>query len=81
MMIKIELSQSLDINALIAELTDEMKENKAIKHALDVRSALATSNYHKFFKLYLEAPNMGAYLMDHFVERERISALKILCKS
>ncbi|CAH1762568.1 8603_t:CDS:10 [Entrophospora sp. SA101] len=70
-----------DINALIAELTDEMKENKAIKHALDVRSALATSNYHKFFDLYLKAPYMGAYLMDLFVERERISALKILCKS
>jgi hypothetical protein len=58
-----------------------MKENKAIKHALDVRSALATSNYHKFFELYLKAPNLGAYLMDHFVERERIAALKILCKS
>ncbi|CAJ0765440.1 24453_t:CDS:10 [Entrophospora sp. SA101] len=70
-----------DINALIAELTDEMKENKAIKHALDVRSALATSNYHKFFDLYSKAPNMGVYLMNLFVERERIAALKILCKS
>ncbi|RHZ55359.1 hypothetical protein Glove_416g5 [Diversispora epigaea] len=70
-----------DINALIAELTDDMKSDEAIKHALEVRSTLATSNFHKFFQLYLKAPNMGAYLMDHFVERERIAALTILCKS
>ncbi|CAG8534563.1 7217_t:CDS:10 [Gigaspora margarita] len=70
-----------DINALIAELTDEMKNDEAIKHALEVRSTLATSNFHKFFQLYLKAPNMGAYLMDHFIERERIAALQTLCKA
>ncbi|CAG8545987.1 5243_t:CDS:10 [Funneliformis mosseae] len=70
-----------DINTLIAELTDEMKRDESIKHALEVRSTLATANYHKFFKLFRKAPNMGAYLMDHFVERERIAALIVLCKA
>ncbi|CAG8730376.1 8284_t:CDS:1, partial [Racocetra fulgida] len=58
-----------------------MKNDEAIKHALEVRSTLATSNFHKFFQLYLKAPNMGAYLMDHFIERERIAALQTLCKA
>ncbi|CAB5377100.1 unnamed protein product [Rhizophagus irregularis] len=70
-----------NINSLIAELTDEMKRDESIKHALEVRSTLATANYHKFFELFLKAPNMGAYLMDHFIERERIAALTVLCKA
>ncbi|OAP60023.1 hypothetical protein AYL99_05025 [Fonsecaea erecta] len=57
------------------------KKEPAIKHALEVRSALALGNYHKFFKLYLTVPDMGAYLMDMFVERERLAALACLCKA
>ncbi|RUP44757.1 SAC3/GANP/Nin1/mts3/eIF-3 p25 family-domain-containing protein [Jimgerdemannia flammicorona] len=70
-----------DINGMMAELTEEQKGDPVIAHALNVRSALATSNYHKFFKLYNEAPNMGGYLMDQFVERERVEALKTMCKA
>ncbi|KTW26182.1 hypothetical protein T552_03073 [Pneumocystis carinii B80] len=64
-----------DIHEILLKLTEEEKRNKAIKHALDVRSALVMSNYHSLFKLYLDAPNMGGYLMDCFVERERVIAL------
>jgi len=71
-----------DINALISELTPEQKEHDFIKHALDVRSAVANGNYHKLFELYLNPPhNMACYLMDHFVERERIKALKVMTKA
>ncbi|UKZ79989.1 hypothetical protein TrVFT333_007753 [Trichoderma virens FT-333] len=52
------------LNDTLADLTAAEKEEKPIKHALDVRSALALGNYHKFFQLYLDTPNMGAYLMD-----------------
>ncbi|KAI9732284.1 MAG: hypothetical protein M1818_007604 [Claussenomyces sp. TS43310] len=52
------------LNDVLADLTIAEKEEAPIKHALDVRSALALGNYHKFFRLYLETPNMGAYLMD-----------------
>ncbi|KAF2714281.1 hypothetical protein K504DRAFT_370618 [Pleomassaria siparia CBS 279.74] len=67
-----------DMNDLLAELTPADKAHDWIRHALDVRSALALGNYHKFFKLYLEANTktyMGVYLMDMFIERERFNAL------
>ena len=69
-----------DMNDMLAELTLADKSHKWIKHALDVRSSLALGNYHKFFRLYLEAENMGAYLMDMFVERERLNALANISK-
>ncbi|OBT42572.1 hypothetical protein VE00_07125 [Pseudogymnoascus sp. WSF 3629] len=57
------------------------KDELAIKHALGVRSAVALGNYHRFFRLYLDTPNMGAYLMDMFVERERLAALSNICRA
>ncbi|RVX68586.1 hypothetical protein B0A52_07013 [Exophiala mesophila] len=70
-----------DMNDVLSDLTEADKKEPAIKHALEVRSALALGNYHKFFKLYLTVPAMGAYLMDMFVERERLAALACLCRS
>ena len=70
-----------EMNDILADLTPAEKKAPAIKHALDSRSALALGNYHKFFQLYLETPNMGAYLMDMFVSRERLSALTNICKA
>ncbi|KAK9765133.1 hypothetical protein K7432_006765, partial [Basidiobolus ranarum] len=70
-----------DINTMMAELTAQQKDDSAVKHALEVKSAISMSNYHSFFRLYLTAPNMGGYLMDHFADRERITALQIMCKA
>jgi hypothetical protein len=69
------------LNDSLADLTPAEKEEPPIKHALDVRSALALGNYHRFFQLYLDTPNMGAYLMDMFVARERLAALCNICKA
>lgn len=69
------------LNDVLADLTTAEKKEKAIKHALDVRSALALGNYHRFFQLYLDTPNMGGYLMDMFVDRERLAALCNICKA
>ncbi|KAG8927968.1 hypothetical protein FRC02_007552 [Tulasnella sp. 418] len=70
-----------DLNRLMSSLTPQIKANPAVKHALDVQAALATNNYHAFFRLFMNAPNMGAYIMDHFVERERIAALCVMSKA
>lgn len=69
------------LNDTLADLTTAEKEQWPIKHALSVRSALALGNYHKVFQLYLDTPNMGAYLMDMFVTRERLAALCNICKA
>ncbi|CAM1511692.1 Fc.00g092050.m01.CDS01 [Cosmosporella sp. VM-42] len=69
------------LNDTLADLTAAEKEERAIKHALEVRSSLALGNYHKFFQLYLDTPNMGAYLMDMFVVRERLAALCNVCRA
>ena len=52
-----------------------------LTHALRVRAALSLSNYHRFFQLYREAPNMAGYLMDAHVPRQRISALTVICRA
>lgn len=68
------------LNDTLANLTTAEKEERPIKHALQIRSALALGNYHKFFQLYLDTPNMGAYLLDMFVARERLAAICNICK-
>ncbi|KAL2128928.1 hypothetical protein VTI74DRAFT_8465 [Chaetomium olivicolor] len=77
----IHTANRTELNNALADLTAAEKKDKAIKHALDVRSALALGNYHRFFQLYNETPNMGAYLMDMFVGRERLAALCNICKA
>ncbi|ERT02510.1 hypothetical protein HMPREF1624_00809 [Sporothrix schenckii ATCC 58251] len=65
----------------MADLTADEKKEEPIRHALQVRSALALGNYHRFFQLYLATPNMGAYLMDMFANRERLVAMCNICRA
>ena len=67
--------------ALLAQLTPMEKSDPGVHHALQVHAALATSNYVRFFRLFNHAPNMSGYILDHFVERERMSALTIMSKA
>lgn len=70
-----------ELNLLLARLTPAQRSPACVQHALKVHRAMTTANYHAFFVLFLEAPNMGGYLMDHFLDRERIKALGILSKA
>lgn len=47
-------------------------------HALKVRIALSQGNYCRFFKLYSEAPNAGASLIEVFIDKIRILSLRNL---
>ena len=70
-----------DMNDLLADLTPADKQKDGVQHALQVRSALASGNYHKFFRLYLDTPFMGGYLLDLIIQRERLAAMAALCRA
>ncbi|XP_074648010.1 leukocyte receptor cluster member 8 homolog [Tubulanus polymorphus] len=72
---------SLDMITVLRSLSESDHEDICIAHALALRSAWQLSNYHKFFKLYTIAPKMSGFLVDWFVDRERILALKLIVKS
>ncbi|BGP09390.1 hypothetical protein JCM10049v2_005258 [Rhodotorula toruloides] len=70
-----------ELNTTLAELTPEETRDPSVSHALAVRLAVSQGNYTKFFRLFNAAPKMGAYVMDHFVPRERVTALVTMCKA
>lgn len=71
----------LDLNLFVGQLTPKQRADKAVQHALDVQRAQSMGNYHRLCQLYTNAPNMGAYIMDHFIDRERIKALIVITKA
>lgn len=70
-----------ELNNTLASLTDTETQDPSVSHALAVRLAVTQGNYAKLFRLFMAAPKMGAYIMDHFVERERIAALVTMTKA
>ncbi|KAH7890722.1 SAC3/GANP/Nin1/mts3/eIF-3 p25 family-domain-containing protein [Phlebopus sp. FC_14] len=70
-----------ELNLYVGQLTPRQKVDPAVQHALRVQRALSMGNYHALFEMYLNAPNMGAYIMDHFIDRERAKALVIMSKA
>ena len=52
-----------------------------VRHALDVRKALVSSNYAAFFRLYDSAPALGRALMDLVVPKLRFECLDCFMKA
>ncbi|XP_037813460.1 leukocyte receptor cluster member 8 homolog [Lucilia sericata] len=72
---------TLDTTTVLRSITQAQRENPAIAHAMEFRSAWAMGNYCKLFRLYKTAPLMAGHLIDWFIERERKAALKTIVKS
>ena len=70
-----------ELNLYVGQLTPAQKMHRAVQHALRVQRALSMGNYHALFEMYLNAENMGAYIMDHFIDRERAKALMVMTKA
>jgi len=65
----------------MSKLTDVVKKDECVAHALELKTAWALKNYAKFFKLHTNAPKMAGYLIDWFANRERKHALKTILKA
>lgn len=75
------ITQLAELNLFVGQLTPRQKADPAVRHALGVQRALSMGNYHSLFEAYMAAPNMGAYIMDHFIDRERVKALMVITKA
>ncbi|XP_013779484.1 leukocyte receptor cluster member 8 homolog isoform X2 [Limulus polyphemus] len=72
---------TLELRSVLSCLSAAEKENEVISHALKLMFAWKIGNYHRFFKLYQNAPKMSGYVIDWFAERERKHAIKAMIKS
>lgn len=70
-----------ELNLYVGTLTPRQKRDPAVQHALQVQRAISMGNYHALFEMYFNAPNMGAYIMDYFIDRERTRALMTMTKA
>ncbi|KAJ3004654.1 hypothetical protein HKX48_001110, partial [Thoreauomyces humboldtii] len=77
----VHTSNRTELIKVIGELNEREKGGQSIKHALNVRTAIAIGDYHRLFLLYNTCPKMSMYLMDQFIERERFRAMKVMCRA
>ena len=71
----------IDIDQCLASIPADIREMPELIHAVKLYTAWLIHDYSVFFKLYIATPNMGGYLIDMFVQRERLHALKTMCKA
>ena len=76
--------QNRDPQELLRELgtlTPEELQHPFVQHAMDVQASLTAGNYARFFHLYRTTPNMGSYVLDKMLLRERVRALTKMAKA
>jgi len=74
-------NQRQPLNRLLQELVMVQLDSDNMKFAFELREAYEMGNIKKLFQLYKKGVNMTQYLIDLFVNKLRIWALQILCKS
>jgi SAC3 family protein LENG8/THP3 len=72
---------SSDLLKLMLSLTPEQRKNRAIKHSLQLRAAVAEMDYHKFFQLQAACPNLGDRLISRAAPIVKHLALQRICRA
>lgn len=72
---------SSDLLKILLSLSAKQRDDPAVVHALKVRVAVAEFDYHTFFRLQGDCPNLGAYLMDYLIPWVRQNALQRIHKA
>ena len=72
-------------NAMHGILTDAcmrgVVSDPAVAHALEVRESVESDDYHAFFRLQRDAPNMSSTMMGLLIDRMRHNGMRNICKS
>ena len=66
---------------LLKELDAEQKLVYCIKHACLVRKAVDMNDCYEVLRLYGKCPNLGKHLMNLFIERVRVDALRAISRT
>ena len=69
------------LSKMLQELKKETRQHEAVQHANRVREAVRDNNYVAFFRLHEEAPFMGAYLMDIYMQTMRVKGLRSILRA
>jgi hypothetical protein len=72
---------SADMSTELRDLTSNLKTHPFVAHALGLWSSWQLGNYCQFFRLSKSAPGSGRSLLQLFLSRERLSALKTILKA
>jgi len=72
---------SSDMFHIMLSLTVKERNHPAIQHALQVREAIAFSDYFRFFRLHKKSPNLGFFLTALLVPNLRLRGLKRIAKA
>jgi hypothetical protein len=72
---------SSDMFHIMLSMTSKERNQPAIRHALKVREAIASSDYFKFFRLHKSSPNLGVFLTNLLVPTMRMRGLRRIAKA
>jgi len=72
---------SSDMLNIMLSLTPKERVHPVINHALKVREAFASSDYHGFFRLHKSSPNLGVFLTELLVPTMRMRGLRRIAKA
>jgi len=72
---------SSDMFHIMLSMTSKERNHPAIRHALNVREAIASSDYFTFFRLHKSSPNLGVFLTNLLVPTMRMRGLRRIAKA
>ena len=70
-----------DMSTELKDLTSNLKSHPYVAHAIRLWSSWQLGNYCQFFRLFKSAPGSGRSLLQLFLSRERLSALRSILKA
>ena len=69
------------LNTMLRELAPSQRTHPALAHVLDLRKAVAASDFYHFLRSYKRTPYKGVSLLQHLAVSMRLKALTVLVRA